>query len=1221
MNKTAYLFNNRRGVRCGRASSYSRFVLAAVVIFLAVQASVAQNIGSIGQASNASAPYNTVYFGIYPQTFNNTVLEAMAHLPTPSYPTAPFVVVATDGQVLNGGAVPMGKNPRGQATIINVEPLKWRIVKDDAEGILLFTDGNVDVQPYNDQVAYPLWDGKWETSSLRSWFTASFLNGHSAGSIPQVYKPSLSTSHSNGLYNDLIGVVYPHADLPSSTDVTPAWSASGDASLTNYFTVAEKGAIVLSALTNPTRGANPDNQNTDDLVYLPSVEDVEAVYPIAVPAYRNSVNTRYTMSFPSTTSAPADDDWITRSHSSAPFPGYVTQIRRTSGIQEPEAVAAKKPIRPALHLNRDRVLMVSQSKPAAVSATLAATSFLPSNTLKLTLIDATLPSFTAGTSLAAVNGFIPVGTTLLMECNGGSTGANSFISCLLEDATGIKYYTKASACTGAMVNVTLNFTGVTPGTYSMKVFNEIVNATDKPDYSTPTGSIAIYIAGGPLAVPVINTAETLSAGFEGKSYTDTVKMSAVGSPAPTFAISDGALPAGLTLNAATGRISGTLAAGTTGAHTFKVKVQNPAGFSEEPFTLTVYQIVPPEIATQQSDLITAGAHQGYLSIPYSFQFQLQPGTGQPYVKFSKTGGNLPAGLTLDDNGTLHGSPTTVETQNFTICAETEGTYDYQSYTLSILTSNPLALLTPAFATANLGTSAQVRENTSFADTTIQITGSQFIDVQYDPATFPTGMTFDPYTRKITGMPILGTAGPYNLKLWAKNPATKPADPLGPDSIGITYALTVLPANVPLITTASLLPPAGQGLLYGQKIVTDLPATLSLTGMLPSGIVFTPTDSLVGTPTVPGTYTFTITATNADGYSTKIFTLDVQAPLPAPLIDPIPTLSEGTVGIGYTGATLTATSSPTSWTWTGAPTGLTLSNAGVISGTPTGSPGIYTVSITAANAFATSVSVPATIVIRQSPLTVAPTLVSELPDAIDGIGYGANVFVFNRPDIVWTIADGDLPYGLTFEDGAISGTPVGNTQGRYTFTVSAASATALFTTVIRELSIWVVSYTEDGRSRKVTLEPVARATTDPAPDVYYVKTGDDFGFVITPANGLRFVPEVTTSRAVIPDAEGIIVTPNADGTYTISVKEIREDIVINVIPQATTPVESAEKVWSTGNRLYILTPTTTEAKVYNLAGTLVKVIPLKAGETGVAPLPSGIYIIELHKGAVFKAIVK
>jgi hypothetical protein len=1209
MIKTAYLFNSKRGVRCGRASSFRRFVLAAVVMFLAVvQASVAQNIGSISQAVKAAAPYNTAWFGIYPQEFYRTVYAVMESFPTQP-PAGPFKIVAADNKEWNGGDLP-AKPPRNYASIFYVTPLKWRIVSDDAEGILLLSEGNVDIQAYNSATG---WDDHWASSTLRNWFTTDFLNGQSDNLIPSVYKGSIATS--NPGHNDLIGTIFNPLEL-NTPNITTSQPADATNARTPYFTTAEKTAVVLSSLINPTMGGNNDNEATTDYIYLPAADIIEKVYPTETD--RTSMNSRYVTSH--TNTSDGDDDWLTRTHSSFSMRGYVTAFKQGAGTRATVSVAKKAAVRPALHLDRNKVLTVSQSKPSGISTTFTATSFTPSNTLKLTLVDATLPTFAAGTALAPVNGFIPVGSTLALECNGGSNVAGSFISCLLEDAAGIKYYTKAAACTGSTATVTLNFTGVTPGTYALKVFNEITNATDKPDYATTPTTIDIYIAGGSLAAPVINTAETLSAGFEGTAYTDTVKLSAAGSPAPKFTITAGSLPAGLSLNVNTGRISGTPAAGTDGVHTFKVKAQNPAGSSEEQFTLTVYRIVPPEIATQQSDLILTGAHQGSLSIPYSFQFQLNPGTGQPYVKFSKTGGNLPAGLTLDEDGTLHGTPTTVETQNFTICAETEGTHDYRSYTVSILTSNPLELVEPVFVTTGLGASAQVRENTPFTEITIQVTGSQFIDVQYDPATFPTGMTFDPYTRKITGMPIQGTAGAYNLKLWAKNPATKPANPSGPDSVGIVYPLTVLQANVPIITTPSPLPSAGQGLPYGEKIATDMPATLSLNGMLPLGIVFTPTDSLVGTPTVPGTYTFTIKATGAEGYSVKTFTLEVQAPLPAPVVDAIPPLPEGTIGVGYTGATLTATNSPTSWAWTGAPAGLTLNDAGVISGTPTGQPGAYTVGITASNAFATSASVAATIVVRQSPLTVAPTLVSELPDAIEGSSYNANVFVFNRPDIVWTIASGLLPHGLTFEDGVIGGTPTGS-QGKYAFTVRAASATGMFEPVTRELTIWVISYTEDGRSRKVTLEPVARASTDPVPNSYHVKTGDDFGFVVTPADGLHFVPEVTTSRTVIPDAEGVIVTPNADGTYTIIVKEIREDIVINVIPQSTMPVESAEKVWSVGKRLYILASTTTEAKVHNLAGTLVKVIPLKAGETSVTPLASGIYVIELHKGAVFKVIVK
>jgi hypothetical protein len=1199
------------------------------MFFAATQMAVAQNIGSIRQAVNTAAPYNTVYFGIYPQTFFKTVLEAAENMPSPLSPAGPFVIVDSDIQELNGGAVPSGENPRGQATIINVEPLKWRIVKDDAEGILLFTNGNVDVQPYNDHVDNPGWTGTWDNSTLRTWLRDNFLLGQSDIAIPLVYKATLTGYTPGGppdvgKLNYLIGTVYPNSDYPLVTGYnTATWSLPSATAQTDYFTPAEKGAIVLSSLTNPTYGANPDNVNTTDHVYLPSAADVEVVFPTE--ADRNSVNTRYAMSYPSTTSAPAYDDWITRSHSTAPFPGFVTQITRGTGVMAAEATGAKKAIRPALHLNPDKVLMVSEGKDLITTSPIfgVATTFAPSNTMKLTLVDGTLPPFTAASATSAVNGFVQVafGGSLTLNCDGGTNSSD--ISCLLENVDGIKHYIKAANCTGSATSVTLDFTSVTSGTYTLKVFNEITNPTDKPDYATAPEEIVVYVAGGATTPPVIDATETLSIGFVGKTYNDTVKLTgSLTSPDPQFILSDGALPMGLSLNATTGRISGTLATGTAGSYPIKVKAQSPVGSDEKEFTLVVSQIVAPIIATLQADLVSAAAHIGYLSIPYDFRFLPADNTGLPSVKFTKTSGNLPDGLTLEENGRLHGMPTAVQTQNFTICAETEGTYDYHSYTISILAYNPLAPAPPDFVTTDLGTSAQVRENTLFTDVFIQITGSQYIDVQYDPTTFPTGMTFDPSAKRIFGTPILGSAGTYQLHFWAKNPATKPILATGPDSIGILYTLTVLPVDVPMITTPAALPAAAQGMPYDEQLDTDIPATLSLTGLLPPGMSFTSPDEIDGTPTTPGTYTFTVKASNADGYSTKAFTLEVQSPLPPPIIDPV-TLPDGTAGDNYVGATVTATNSPTLWTWTGAPPGLSLNNSGIISGMPT-TAGTYTVSIMAENAWDPAlVSQTATIVIHPAPTSIPPAFVYVLPDGEPGTAYSERVSPIARPDVTWSIADGRLPQGLTLsDDGVISGTPT--SSGSYKFTVKVVSNGGEFADVTKTLEIVIATHMGNSSiARMITIPAIPGAITVPGAGRHTVPSGSDYSILLTPIDELykMLTPQVRSNRTQVADAEGIVVTPNGDGTYTILIKGIQEPVDLTVdFTQAAGTVDDT-KLWSAGNRLYIHAVHSGEARVYSVTGVLVKGLTVVADETYTTTLPAGIYLVVLDNGKVYKVVLK
>lgn len=107
---------------------------------------------------------------------------------------------------------------------------------------------------------------------------------------------------------------------------------------------------------------------------------------------------------------------------------------------------------------------------------------------------------------------------------------------------------------------------------------------------TPDGT-KIYIAnvrGTTVTVVGIDVAPTITSGAPpaataGEPYSFTVTAS--GFPAPTFAITDGALPPGFTLDPDTGEISGTSTA--AGNHTFTISAENAAGTDEQEYVLSL----------------------------------------------------------------------------------------------------------------------------------------------------------------------------------------------------------------------------------------------------------------------------------------------------------------------------------------------------------------------------------------------------------------------------------------------------------------------------------------------------------------------------------------------------------------------------------------------------------------------------------------------------------
>jgi hypothetical protein len=249
---------------------------------------------------------------------------------------------------------------------------------------------------------------------------------------------------------------------------------------------------------------------------------------------------------------------------------------------------------------------------------------------------------------------------------------------------------------------------------------------------------------------------------------------------------------------------------------------------------------------------------------------------------------------------------------------------------------------------------------------------------------------------------------------------------------------VYPRN-PVIVTASL--PAGNvGVAYSQSLVANggrTPYVWSLvSGSLQSGLDLNPTTGVIsGTPTTAGTADFTIQVTDADAsFAAKQLSITVTAPLNVTTT----ALSSGTTGSAYNqalnavGGTL-----PYSWSRTAGtmPTGLNLSTAGVISGTPT-TAGTSTLTFQVQDAVGATNSKSLAISIY-APLNVTT---ASLANGYIGASYSQTLAASGgKTPYTWSISSGSLPTSLSLNPstGVISGTPT--TAETATFTVQASDA--------------------------------------------------------------------------------------------------------------------------------------------------------------------------------------
>ena len=164
-----------------------------------------------------------------------------------------------------------------------------------------------------------------------------------------------------------------------------------------------------------------------------------------------------------------------------------------------------------------------------------------------------------------------------------------------------------------------------------------------------------------VASPTIVLApSTVPAATVALAYSQTV-TAANGTGPYTYAISAGSLPTGLSLNTATGTLSGTPTAG--GVFNFTVRATDSSTgdgpyAGARAYSLTV---ASPTLGVAPSTLPAPT-----VGVAYSQAITASGGTAA--YSYAVTAGSVPAGLTLAANGTLSGTPTTAGAYSFTVTA-------------------------------------------------------------------------------------------------------------------------------------------------------------------------------------------------------------------------------------------------------------------------------------------------------------------------------------------------------------------------------------------------------------------------------------------------------------------------------------------------------------------------------------------------------------------------
>ncbi len=300
---------------------------------------------------------------------------------------------------------------------------------------------------------------------------------------------------------------------------------------------------------------------------------------------------------------------------------------------------------------------------------------------------------------------------------------------------------------------------------------------------------------------------------------------------------------------------------------------------------------------------------------------------------------------------------------------------------------------------------------------------------------------------LSGTPTSG--GSYNFTVTATDSSS--------DSGSQAYTVIINPA-LHLMVSGGILPGQWTAGLTGLRLPWSITGgTESFTvrqaaGVLPPGLMVQD-DALIGTPTMPGTYNYTVLVRDAVGaMDTESFTLQVNPPvtISTSALDSWTVNQPGYMRqIMAMGGTLMHPTDSLSYHATGLPPGMMLSSTGLLSGTPT-SPGTYNVSLLV-------VDILGAMSTKTIPLTVN-MLLSLIPMSLPDWTVGALYFqtLLHSPGgtgpATFQVTVGSLPPGLNLSNGYSAGSavvvPPGNgvasgtptMTGLYSFKVTVTDST-------------------------------------------------------------------------------------------------------------------------------------------------------------------------------------
>ena len=238
------------------------------------------------------------------------------------------------------------------------------------------------------------------------------------------------------------------------------------------------------------------------------------------------------------------------------------------------------------------------------------------------------------------------------------------------------------------------------------------------------------------------------------NYPYTMTLGATGGVQPyTWSLSPGSLPQGLSLDPASGIISGTPT--MAGDNPFGIQVTD----SESPAQATATNLdIYVNSTIQQLSILTTSLPSGSQNVGYNTTLAVTGGI-TPY-SWSIVSGNLPQGLQLNSGtGAITGTPTGAGVSNFTVQVsdgESPPTTANKALSITISPAVPLSITTTTLPAGTAGT--------AYSAPLTAVGGVYPYTWSVISGTLPNGLSLNPNTGTINGVPTAAGTSPFTVQV-------------------------------------------------------------------------------------------------------------------------------------------------------------------------------------------------------------------------------------------------------------------------------------------------------------------------------------------------------------------------------------------------------------------------------------------------------------------------